>query len=219
MRIFQILAFALIMCPSLLAQEKPYFDAIQLSSDFLEKLKADTPFTIKDGEKYFGPVGQIPSLNVFLLMELGYLDNYGKLVKKLPLPKYSPLGELLRMNRKLFIQDGEYGISFFPSEEWLKYSDGNIDRTTNKNTIFVFVRMGKNENDIDYFNERTICFDYNKLGNWFFVYGFAVDGKSVLKRLGFYSKTDKLSYPTVHIKDEVLDSLRQHLQRLESETR
>lgn len=217
MKIFQILAFALIMSTSLLAQEKPYFDAIQLSSDFLEKLKTDTPFTIKDGEKYFGPVGQIPSLNVFLLMELGYLDNYGKPVKKLP--KYSPLGELLRMNRELFIQDGEYGIFFFPSEEWFKYPDGNINRTASKNTIFVFVRMGKNENDIDYFNERTICFDYNKIGNCFFVYGFTVDGKSILKRLGFYSKADKRSYPTIHIKNEVLASLRQHLQRLESETK
>ena len=217
MRIFQILAFALIMSTSLLAQEKPYFDAVQLSSDFLEKLKADTPFTIKDGEKYFGPVGRMPSLNVFLLTQLGYLDNYGKPVKGLP--KYSPLGELLRMNRKLFIQDGEYGISFFPSEEWFKYPDGNINRTTNENTIFVFVRMGKNENDIDYFNERTICFDYNKLGNWFFVYGFTVDGKSILKRLGFYFKADKRSYPTIHIKNEVLDSLKQRLHRLESETK
>lgn len=217
MRIFQILAFVLIMSASLLAQEKPYFDAVQLSSDFLEKLKADTPFTIKDGEKYFGPVGRIPSLNVFLLTQLGYLDNYGKPVKGLP--KYSPLGELLRMNRKLFIQDGEYGISFFPSEEWFKYPDGNINRTTNENTIFVFVRMGKNENEIDYFNERTICFDYNKLGNWFFVYGFTVDGKSILKRLGFYFKADKRSYPTIHIKNEVLDSLKQRLHRLESETK
>ena len=205
------------MSASLLAQEKPYFDAVQLSSDFLEKLKADTPFTIKDGEKYFGPVGRIPSLNVFLLTQLGYLDNYGKPVKGLP--KYSPLGELLRMNRKLFIQDGEYGISFFPSEEWFKYPDGNINRTTNENTIFVFVRMGKNENEIDYFNERTICFDYNKLGNWFFVYGFTVDGKSILKRLGFYFKADKRSYPTIHIKNEVLDSLKQRLHRLESETK
>ena len=217
MRIFQILAFALIMSTSLLAQEKPYFDAVQLSSDFLEKLKADTPFTIKDGEKYFGPVGRMPSLNVFLLTQLGYLDNYGKPVKGLP--KYSPLGELLRMNRKLFIQDGEYGISFFPSEEWFKYPDGNINRTTNENTIFVFVRMGKNENDIDYFNDRTICFDYNKLGNWFFVYGFTVDGKSILKRLGFYFKADKRSYPKIHIKNEVLDSLKQRLHRLESETK
>lgn len=217
MRILQILTILTILSISMFAEEKKYSEAVELSSSFLEKLKADTPFTFKDGEKYFGPVGQIPSLNVFLLMELGYLDNYGKPVKELP--KYSPLGELLRMNRELFIQDGEYGISFFPSEEWFKYRDGNINRTANKNTIFVFVRMGKNENDIDYFNERTICFDYNKIGNCFFVYGFTVDGKSILKRLGFYSKSYKRSYPTIRIKNEVLASLRQHLQRLESETK
>lgn len=217
MRIFQIFTFVLIMSVSLFGQEKNYYDAVELSSSFLEKLKADTPFTIKDGEKYFGPVGQIPSLNVFLLKELGYLDNYGRPVKEMP--KYSPLGELLRMNRKLFVQDGSYGISFFPSEEWFKHPDGKIGRTANKNTIFVFVRMGRNENEIDYSNERTICFDYNKLGNWFFVDEFAVDGKSILKELGFYSKIDKRSYPTIHIRDEVLDSLRQHLQKLECETK
>lgn len=217
MRIFQIFAFALVMSVSLWAREKSYFDAVQLSSGFLEKLKADTPFTIKDGEKYFGPVGRIPSLNVFLLRELGYLDNYGNRIKELP--KYSPLGELLRMHRNLFIQDGLYDISFFPSEEWFKRPDGKVSYTTNKNTIFVFVRMGKNENETDYSNERTMCFDYNKLGNWFFVYEFTVNGKSILKELGFYSSTNKRSYPTIHIKNEVLDFLRQHLQKLESETK
>lgn len=217
MRIFQIFTFALIMSVSLFGQEKDYYDAVELSSSFLEKLKADTPFTIKDGEKYFGPVGKMPSLNVFLLKELGYLDNYGRPIKELP--KYSPLGELFRMNRKLFVQDGSYGTSFFPSEEWFKYQDGKISKTTNKNTIFVFVRMAKNENEIDYSNERTICFDYNKLGNWFFVYEFTVNGKSILKELGFYSKVEKQSYPIMHIKKEVLDSLKQHLQKLESEVK
>lgn len=78
--------------------------------------------------------------------------------------------------------------------------------------------MGKKGNDINYFKERYVSIIIN-LRIVFFVYGFTVDGESVLKRLGFYSKVDKRSYPTIHIKNEVFASLRQHLQRLESETK
>lgn len=214
MRIFRIFSTFLLISASLFGQEKSYMDALRLSFELLDKLEANTPFTMQDGEKYFGPVGQIPSLNVFLLMELGYLDNYGNPVK--PLPKYSPLGELVRMNRCLFIQKDEYTASFFPSEEWYKTADGELSKaSSNTNNVFIFVQLRQKENNVECSDRRILCFDYNKIGKFFYFYDFSVDGKSIPKSLGFYMKKDKYPYPTIHIKEDILESLKQHLLDLE----
>ena len=149
-------------------------DALRLSFELLDKLEANTPFTMQDGEKYFGPVGQIPSLNVFLLMELGVLDNYGNPVK--PLPKYSPLGELVRMNRYLFIQKDEYTASFFPSEEWHKTADGELSKASSNTSVFIFVQLTQKENNIECQDRRILCFDYNKIGKFFILTTFPLTG-------------------------------------------
>ena len=196
----------------LFGEEKAYVDAASLASKLIVKLNENTPFTLKDGEKFFGPIASIPTLNIFLLQKLGYLDESGNPVKNLP--KYSPLGELLRMNRGLFISDGEINqILFLPAKALRKGKDTDEFTIHGKNKIFVYIKMDYKKNDIEYINEKLLRFDYNVIGKFFFVYDFTVDGKSILEKLGFYSKKhDKYNYPVIEIKDDVFTKLKMHLE-------
>ena len=191
------------------------FEAVSLTSDFLAKLDQNTPFRYEDGERFFGPAAPIPSLNVFLLQKLGYLNGAG--IQTKPLPKYSPLGELLRINRALFISEGKSDqILFYPAYEFIMSNSPNKFSIDNKNTIFVYVKNYNRKNDIEFSNEKLLCFDYNSTGKFFFVYGFSVNGQSILKKLGFYAKKhDKYNYPVFEIQDNVLQELKVHLDKLE----
>lgn len=185
--------------------------AASLASEFLAKLEQDTPFTIKEGEKFFGPIAPIPSLNVFLLQKLGYLNGAGTQIK--PLPKYSPLGELFRMNRALFLPEWKAAPRFYSAREFINDSKNKF-AICNKNAIFVYVKMFDMDGGIISSNEKLICFDYNTNG-FFFVWGFSVNGKSILKDLGFYTKKhDKYNYPVIEIQDGVLKALKARLEQL-----
>lgn len=194
--------------------ETEFTEAAKLASELLTKLEQNTPFSFKDGERFFGPVA-IPSLNVFLLQELGYLNGFGRPVR--PLPKYSPFGELLRMNREIFIPSGKTArISFFPANELHKNHTTGKFGVCDKNEIFVHVRMCEKINDIEYSGEKLVCFDYSASEKFFFAYGFSVNGKSVLGELGFYTKKhDEYNYPIPAIKADVLANLKLHLAQLE----
>lgn len=204
-----------IMFHSIWGNEKELIVATSLASELLTKLEQNTPFSAKDGEKFFGPVAPIPSLNVFLLLKLGYLNESGVQIKTLP--KYSPLGELLRMNRTLFIIGGKTNqISFFPARELRKdITTGKFD-IYDKNIIFIYIRMADRKNDVEFVNEKLLCFDYNINGNFFFTYGFSVNGESILKKMGFYiKKHDKYNYPIIEIRDDILANLKVHIEQLE----
>lgn len=192
-----------------------FMTATLLADKLLTKLEQNTPFTIKEGEQFFGPTGSIPSLNVFLFQKLGYLNNAGAQIKTFP--KYSPLGELLRMNRNLFIADGEINkVSFFPANELRKDITANTFSIYDKNTIFVYIKMENQKNDIEFVDEKLLRFDYNIIGKFFFTYGFSINGKSILQKLGFFTKKhDKYNYPIIEIHDNVLEKLKLHLEKLE----
>ena len=189
------------------AQEASPSGALELSAGFLEKLKENTPFTMEDGERFFGPIGKIPSLNVFVLQELGYLNNLGEAVR--PLPKYSPLGELLRAKRDLFLGGENAGtVNFLPAKAYYRDNASGGFAACDKNTWFVYVKISCAKKGGECAEQKLLQFDYNVVGKYFFVYGFTVNGKSVLPDLGFYFKNDaKYGYPVPGIKEDVLKSL------------
>lgn len=193
-----------------LAMEQPQYEgAIKLASELLEKIKGESPVSLKEGNKFFGPVGQVPSLNVFLLEKLGYLNNYGTPVKKLP--KYSPIGELLRMNKSLILPDGSYNeISFFPANRWSKNKKQVFQRNS-KETIYVFVRMRMHINEISNQNERIICLEYNVEGKFFSDLSITVNGKSILSELGFSISDGKYGYPIIEITGDALTKIKQKM--------
>lgn len=207
---FFILLFSLLVSVLSLSGQNPYQDGLSLSSEFIEKLRANTPFTVEEGERFFGPVG-IPTLNVFLLQELGYLDNYGQLIK--PLPKYSPFGELLRLNRHLFIEEKINHTSFYASNKWFRMTADGSFVNDDKNTVFIFIEMRLRRNDIDNSDQKLISLDYNSEHKFFFFWDVTVNGKIVLPELGFYAMID--TYAKVHIKKDILENLKKHLRELD----
>ena len=194
---------------SLAMGQPQYEEAIKLASELIEKINGENPVTLKEGNKFFGPIGQVPSLNVFLLEKLGYLNNYGTPVKKMP--KYSPIGELLRMNKSLILPEGNYNeVSFFPSNRWSK-NKNQVFQQKSKGTIYVFVRIRMYINEISSQNEKIICLEYNVEGKFFSDLSITVNGKSILSELGFSISDGKYGYPVIEITNNTLNKIKQKM--------
>ena len=82
--------------------------AIKLVFALLEKLEKDTIFTSEDDLYFFGNTPYNPSSQ--FLIQLGYLNGNGEILKKLP--PYSFYGELLRLNRELLIENFKYKLFY-----------------------------------------------------------------------------------------------------------
>lgn len=84
-------------------------EAVFLFKDFLAKVEGGTPFSLAEGEKYFGSV-PLPNLRTSLLIQLGYISSRGEWLK--PKPKNCPLGELIRMNKKMVLPSDDFGFRY-----------------------------------------------------------------------------------------------------------
>lgn len=86
----------------------------QLVYELLVKLQKDTPFTLEEEIKFFGRnkyLSQMPltsGIAFMLYTQAGFISWQGEDVVINKIPKYSLTGELLRMNRSIFVQDKNF---------------------------------------------------------------------------------------------------------------
>ena len=149
-------------------------DSTKLAYAFLKRLTIEQPITTAEMNIFFH---ENNFLNNVLLWQLDYIDDSGKIL--MPLPEYSPLGELFRLNRAKLIKDID--IKNFVAIEGKQqfFIDGN-KQTTNLYKYVLISDFG--QKDITKLN--TIIFTYsiqqNKLD--FPIY---VNGISLMDLLGF----------------------------------
>ena len=83
-------------------------DSAKLAYAFLKRLTIEQPITTAEMNIFFH---ENNFLNNVLLWQLDYIDDSGKTL--MPLPKYSPLGELFRLNRAKLIKDIERKVKAY----------------------------------------------------------------------------------------------------------
>ncbi len=190
---------------------------IRLARELLEKLKADTPFTLEEERHFFGGPTDLNEPNLIYL-QLGYVSPQKKLLK--PLPKYSYFGELLRMNRDLFLNEAR------PAPRYLAGVTASIGKIANMKGeiiredalrhdtdvwITVFVIYGEVRSEFSVTDEKLLRFNYNGVARVLFG-RMAVNGKTVMEELGFYCN----SLEDMGLREDVLERLQARMRQIEN---
>lgn len=178
-----------------MATNTPY--AIELAHNFLKRLSVNKPITTSEMNEFFTDNN---ILNSTLLWQLDYIDEAGKYIKAKP--KYSPLGELIRLNFSKFqIIDIQCVVAIEGEQRFL--IKGDIVSTGTYKYV-LFSDYGKNEST----KLNTIIFTYSiprkKLDFPIFI-----NGQSLSKMLGFEYKN---GIPYFSIEER--DKLKEHLNKL-----
>ena len=121
--------------------------------EFLKRLRVDKPITSEEMGRYFVDLN-MP--NTLLLMQMGYLDQTGKWKLFRKMPKYSPLGELMRLKASLF---GAGNVESFIATEGdrLFLREGRTEKTNLYKHIVLFPDLPEDRTE----SLKTIIFTYN----------------------------------------------------------
>ena len=183
-------------------------EGTELLSELIQKLSDNTPFTLDD-EKYF--FGNFDTLNMplYIYNQLDYVAGDGKLLKELP--KYSFYGELLRINRNLFSNEG-FNLSYLASKRYAYHKNKRSFEDVNHWITVMAGYTEKKMNPIDYEDEKIISMTYNGISKSL-IAPIRINGKSIMKDLGFhyegYGKKNGFT-------DETLKILKKHISELEN---
>ena len=193
-------------------------DAVSLVHGLIEKLQSDTPFTAEEERRFFGDPVHMGDHNL-IYCQMGYLSEYGKWLKSPP--KYSPLGELLRLNRGLFLSGVDSRPSYVAGAGMRvnpiagvkeKETGNNKISVMTPHYIYVFVIYQRAKGEFSFSNEKLLCFRYNA-GTRSLFGDISVDGKSIMEDLGFYAETLK----DMGLRKNVLERLQSHMESLEKQ--
>lgn len=161
------------------------FSPIETAMTLFMKITGNDLFTYEDEIRFFGELGA--DVSILLLEKLGIIDATGDYMVEAP--KYSPLGELLRMNAKKFQTPGKAAHMFHGS---FCYQLTNTSIPQLKETREYAVTYRQVQFDFPVsppvkteFKEEMIINLYFDPDMGIFVFPFYVNGVSVEKILGF----------------------------------
>ena len=195
--------------------------SMQLVNSLVIKLQKNTPFSYSDEEFYLGGL-----MGFTILSQLGYQDKAGRWLKSKP--KYSYLGELLRLKRQLIIPPKKSSFNIYLSSNIIygtNYTQKTYGKEQNDKT-FIYVTLNWTSDSNEAFlcctknNYMTITFKvfapvsgYKKL---IYFDDILVNGKPLPYLLGFrrknVSKDSDLYVPYLPKKD--LEALKLHISKL-----
>lgn len=123
--------------------------ALNLAIELIEKLSANTPFSRADGQKFFGDTenfyGHTLSFydkNGFVDIKTESKDGPAKVIIKKDLPSLSFFGEILRIYRNIFIEEGSKPI--FSVENRYYISSNNTITYFNEDMVSILIRPDVN---------------------------------------------------------------------------
>lgn len=123
--------------------------ALNLAIELIEKLSANTTFSRKDGEKFFGDIENFYGHTVSFYYENNYVDiktenkdGPAKVILKKDLPSLSFFGEILRIYRNIFIEEGSNPI--FSVEKEYYVSSGKTIEYFNRDMVVISIRPNVN---------------------------------------------------------------------------
>ena len=123
--------------------------ALHLAIELIEKLSANTPFSREDGQKFFGDTENFYGYTLSFYYKNNYVDIKAqnkngpvKVIIKKDLPSLSFFGEILRIYRNIFIEEGSKPI--FSVEN--KYYISNDDTITYFNGDMITISIRPNLN-------------------------------------------------------------------------
>jgi len=178
--------------------------AIALANSFVAKLRADTPFLYEDELVYFG--GSLFLHSYVILNKLGYMDEKGQWLK--PKPKYSYLGELIRLNSALILLDNPKKEYYFTGMSKTVTSTGLSDTVLIARIAFV---QEKNSAPNGFVGQaKSVVFGYSTPQKKLDL-PLIADGKSVLECVGFTANPKGVP----ELGKNELDKLVEHISSLE----
>ena len=168
-----------------------------LPVQFIRSVRQDQPILYQEELKFFS---QLSLHSYVILYELGYVDNLGKWIK--PRPKYSPLMELIRMNREVLWGKDIEKISYFTGQtQW--FCNGKEGTLLFGALSCVILKSS------DGSSRTVVIYRHNTRVNTQIDFPITVNGQDVSAMLGF---VDKNGVP--ELKPDVLEKLKKHLDGL-----
>lgn len=165
---------------------------------FIRRTVSDRPVLYEEEIKFFSEL----SLHSFaILSELGYVDQAGKWQK--PRPKYSPLLELIRMNRKKLWDEDVEEMDYFDGEvRW--YRNGREGKLLFGKLSCIILKSARGG------GRTVVIFMHDTEVNRKMDFPITVNGRDAAEMLGF---TYKNGVP--QLEHDALQRLKTHLNNLE----
>lgn len=123
--------------------------ALHLAIELIEKLSSNTPFSREDGQKFFGDIGNFYGHTLSFYDKNGFVDikteskdGPAKVIVKKDLPSLSFFGEILRLYRNIFIEEGSKPI--FSVESRYYISSNNTITYFNEDMVSILIRPDVN---------------------------------------------------------------------------
>ena len=178
-------------------------------AEFFNKLDADKVFTYEDELYFFGEFSSVGS--IILLKEMDYIDARGKYKKQKPV--YSPLCELIRINKDMLLLKGDIARTYASGSLFFNHIKDGIKKNQINQCLISVQQYEKNKGfgGLLIGETRNILFTAFDDGNYL-SFPVLVDGKCLLSMLGFeYCEKDK----NYSISKESLGIITTHLKNLE----
>ena len=177
--------------------------SIGLANKFVTKLRANTPFLYEDEVAFFG---ELTMYSYVILHKLGYVNDSGQWIKSKP--KYSYLGELIRLNSNFILLENPKEEYFFSGRPNYVTKDGLYEDDTFYAKI-AFIQIQGFAQDGPVGNIRNIIIEYGipkkKLD-----FPILIDGKPLVEYLGFIRDSKGVS----ELGKNELDKLVKHIAAL-----
>lgn len=197
-----LIVFLAVICGPVFTAQLEYDQAssIELARSFIDRLQHPQPITYEEEKAYFG---EMTLYSCVLLSQFGYIDDAGRWSQDKP--KYSLLGELIRLNASDYYLDGEKNEYFFASIPKMKIN-GKLDD-------------GHLYASIAYLQERSSCsflLDFKAIIITYRIpqkrldFPILVNGKSLATLLGFRLNEDK----RIVLDKKAFLTLKNHLSKL-----